>query len=273
MTAAALPLRRTWIAEQLTRRDNTFARLLRQLVPGARVEPGDPLNAYYALFDHIQTLFPVYDPDTDWWGEQAAEVADEEGGEPDLLNPAEYEGIPVRVLGLCEYDVTHGHCAPALALAYYLCNDWYQIAPPALRAIPELAPVLARRLCLAPSAVNAPRNRQWVGLWKNLPDLFAYVKHATGCSMLDYSSEDFENGMENPEWDIDEIRGLAHDWQQGEPLLKRVNALAAYIGQDQARLLDLGLLLTGDPDVRQRLSTPKRPGKTLAQIFAGGRHA
>jgi hypothetical protein len=203
----------------------------------------------------------------DWWSEQVDAANDEdEGAQVSLVDQALYEGIPVQLHGLSTYDANYFQ--PALGLALYLCNDWSDHVPDKIRNIPELEPVLARKLCLAPQAAYAPRGRKWPGVWAGFPDLVAYVKHATGCSFLDYSDDDVSDGMEQPEWDLDEIRGLAANWQQGEPMWQRVEALAAYVGDDRARLLDLGRLLVGDPEARRALSTPKR-AKTLAQIFTG----
>lgn len=268
MTAAALPLRRTWLAKLLKQANNGFVALLRALVPGARVEPGDPLNAYWALLDHVGTLFPTYEPEADRWTERA-EMEIDEGEDSSVLDQAFYDGIPVQLYGLSQDDAHYAR--PVVALACYLCNAWVDGVPQQLLEI-GLEPILARKLCLSPQAANAPRGRQWPGVWAGLPDLVAYVKHDTGCSILDYSDDDVADGMEPPEWNLDEIRGLAADWKHGEPMWKRIKALVNDVGDDRARLLDLGRLLVGDPEARRELSVVKRT-KTLAQIFTRGRHA
>jgi hypothetical protein len=269
--AAALPLRRSWLARALHQIDNEFAQLLRELVPGAVVEIGDPLNAYWALLDHLSTLFPVYEPATDFW-EETTDEENAQGENTSVVDQALYEGIPVKVLGLSFDDARH-YAHPALMLAAYLCSDCREALPRKLEDIPGLEPILERKLCQSPLAVNAPRGRQWSGAWVGLPDLVAYVRHETGCSILDYGEDDYADGMEQPEWDIDEIRGLIADWKRGKPMWARIEALVSYIGKDRGSLLDLGRLLTGDPDTRRALSTPKR-GQTLGQIFAKeARHA
>ena len=272
MTAAALPLRRTWLANEIWRvqREGTFTRLLRQLAPArlARCQ-GDVQATYQALLDYCETLFPTYVRD-DWWWQEAAEM---EGEHYDFAASAIDEGIPVNVMGLSYEDVVYGHVPPALVLAFVLLDRDYgadKAPDDVVKLLPkaELAAILAQS-DIAHANIHPPRGRQWRAPWTALPELDVYVTHRTGCLLLDYSSLDVKDGMGNPPWNIDEIRGLAEDWKRGEPILEHVNALVDYIGRDRSRLLDLGRAITGDSETRQRLSVPKRKGKTLAQIFTG----
>lgn len=282
MTAAALPLRRSWLAQALKQYESnsTFLSILRALAPAkARQERGEsPLRIYSVLTDHLSTLIPLYQPDID------AEY--DELGRDEAEIALEY-GIPVEFWGFEDYSVIQDAAThPAYALIYYLLpcyegrtqdDEPYKLDSH-LTHLPN-ALVSFKNLAHLPEGSGSightkpPRGRQWRGAWTGLPDLYAYVTHRTGCAILDWTQEDvYENG-DLPEWNLDEVKGLISDWKYGQPVWKRVETLRDYIGHDATRLLQLGRLLTGAPDVRQHLSEPKRPGKTLAQIFMGARHA
>lgn len=282
MNAAALPLRRTWLAETLRASGYTsvFARLLRELAPERLARCQDVEAIYRELLAHIGALFPVYTPDYDWWEEMWGEAVDEDGDETtyDFEYHAFDFGIPVNVRGLDDQDVLASeHCPPALALGYALSRSHLlpagdSLLPPALRPFSrlEIGLLLGSRDAATP---EPPHGRRWARAWAGLPDFWDYVNAHTGCAFLDYSDGDLAEGIVNPPWDLDEIHNLADDWRRGAPIWQHVKVLVDYVGKSQARLLDLGRLLTGDEAARRRLSAPQRT-KTLAQVFAReARHA
>ena len=286
MTAAALPLRRTWLAEQLHPHvaAGTFMRIFEAVSPAkARAVRGESgARIYSALLAYLGTLIPIYEPAFDDWGQ---------ANEPDGLEQAIEYGIPVDLYGFDESAISYEDSYdPALALIWWLIPEdfdrWDVIEiddleqdlrhsdmPAALKkhtaALKMLSDRAAHRKWTKP-----PRSRQWKGVWEFLPDVYAYVTHTTGCGFLDYSNNETWEAGEMPPWNIDEVRGAIQDWKRGAPMWEGIKALVTYVGENRHWLLDLGLALTGDDETRLKLSEPKRKGKTLAQIFAKeARHA
>jgi hypothetical protein len=291
MIAVALPLRRSWLAEQLQPRvaAGKFLQILQAIAPAkARAVRGESgAYIYHALLEHLATLMPIYEPvfnDNPY--QDQGDVFDE------VEEALEY-GIPMEFYGFDESAIAYNDgYDPALALVYWLIVDidsmnWegegtdrdpYQLQPDS--RLPEVLKPYAGALidrfdhAAAKRWTLPPRGRQWKGVWAFLPDLYAYVTHQTGCGLLDYAQNNIYEMGDMPPWDVDEVKGAIQDWKRGAPMWEGIKAIVEYVGDDRARLLELGLALTGDDATRQLLSEPKRKGKTLAQIFAkGARHA
>jgi hypothetical protein len=277
-----LPLRRSWLVEQL--KPSAASKLLKILQAFApekaqelRGQPG--LRIYGALCAHLKPLLPLYETVFGDWR-----------GVNDVTEEAFYHGVPVNYFGFDESAITYETSYdPSLALIWWLIpedfdrwdviddpqpNTRHSDLPASLKKHAAALQVLSDRMT-SQKWTLPPRGRQWKGVWAFLPDVYAYVTHTTGCQLLDFSKNNVYEGDDLPPWDVDEIRGLIQDWKRAAPTWEGIKALVEYVDDDKARLLDLGLALTGNEPTRRELSEPKRGrgGKTLAQIFMGGRHA
>lgn len=261
--------RRSWIVGQLQRYCNPFAVLLAQLAPKqwARVANENTMAVYYELLYVCNELFPVYD---------AYFYADEDPTEGDPLQARLEMGIPLDLLGLNEDEIEYGH-SPTFGFLGYLMEPVEGRKQPhafprglgeSWRRLAELQPLYGRYI--ERKWANAPRGREWCGVWKNITALAGYVMHDTGNWMLDVSnqaaSEDYGEGG-YPPWTIEDIRNCEREYKHAQPLLKSIMALRDYVDERPGeRLPLLAAALTGDREVRRQLSRPKRV-KTLAEIF------
>lgn len=265
--------RRSYFARLLERRANIFAELLAQLAPDRYAAMGDayPMDYYWVLLEHCSTLFPVFEPGFDFYEEMGEE---EEGYDP--LAEADYQGIPVQVLGVDSWDASYG-TSPALCL----CEWWgleqarrnRQETPRALRPYFELLAGYAASP-IVPGCRCPPEGRVWREPWSAIGDLLDYFAHNTGWRFLDYSREMLDwNQM--PPWNIEEINDLAQDWARTQPVWERIKKLWEYIDDKHYRTERLPLLaglLVGDSKARRTLSRPQRreaPGKTLIDVLCG----
>ena len=81
-----------------------------------------------------------------------------------------------------------------------------------------------------------------------------------------------ENGFDAyPPMTLSDIRALAHQWREAEPLLKRINAFCKWTDADPARVGLIARVLAGDKDALHQITEP-RP-TTLAKIYAEAQYA
>lgn len=272
----AKALRRSYFA-RLLQASGPFSGLLAQLAPArwALVNRNGwgPMEYFMEVWRHVDKLFPI--SEIDYESMVYDDLADqgEEEIEPTGELVASYAfdwGIPIIVDGLEWEDVyCYERMSPAVALTVWLfdvnhANDSHP--PEVLKPhLARLAQVLQRRAEVRQDQFRLPTGRALRGKWKALPDLLNYCQCRTGNVFLDVSLHEVD---QYPQWDIDEINGLAQQWKLAKPLRKAIKALTDYVDAQPAdRLLDLGFALLGDRTALLEISAPAQ-GKTLAEIFA-----
>ena len=270
MTLPETAWRRTWIAAQLQRTCNSFAVLLEQLAPKrwARLAGENTQAIYYELLSVCSERFPLFDPYF---------YTDEDPTDGDPIEERLEFGIPIDLLGIPDEEIEYG-TSPTFGFIGYLMEpaEW-RTSPrefqrdmgKSWRNIAELQPFyekyIEHRWC------QAPRGREWRGVWKPITALAEYVMHDTGNWMLDVSNraaqEDYGEGA-YPPWTIEDIRNCEREYQRAKPVLKSILALRDYVdARPGERLPLLAAALTGDHEMRRQLSKPKRV-KTLAEVFS-----
>lgn len=230
--------------------------ILAQLAPEkARcISPLDVKACYLAMLKQCSELFPI--------GEQ---FIDEDNDVADLW----YYGIPVEVQGYDHTYVLSPTCAfinltlnqygPTLDQLNWTCLDdhrgWLEVWWPG-----KLDTYTSPR---------APRGRVFKSTWAALPQLVDYALSNTGHGWLDMSSED---EMENPSWNIDEIKNLAALWKKADAYITPVWDLISELDASPHEFLPIiDRALRGDANTLYAISEPKpkRPTSygTLAEIF------
>lgn len=268
--AIALPetLRRSSLAKLLRRRANHFAQMLAQLSSTAYARLGNQAtlwDCYSALMTYCGKLFPVWYPDF---------MTDDFESEDELGYTMDSMGIPVYPVGTQDGDFVYGRSAALSGVAYFLEGVTGRVSVAQLernrmgeawRRLRSLEPWHERQIERA--MIKPPAGRKWRGRWESLPWLVKYIDHDTGFQWLDLCAEDMDEGG-NPPWSIEDIRFLAHDWTEAERVWKPLKKFIAWLDAQPARRMPIVMgALTGDERVRLRISEPKRPGRTLAEVF------
>ncbi len=266
-TPIALPLayRRSSLAKALRLKINVFATLLAQLAPQRylAVRDGSLADIYMELIEVVSARFPVWEPDY---------FFDEFDDEEEAMGYAEQMGIPVESVGLDEDDDrTYENSMTLSLLSYLMIEPAHRLSVEQVRTgrswieVKALEPWFNAHL--EEKWIAPPRGRAWAGRWQNLPLLVQYIEHNTGYQWLDLSSLDLDEGG-NPPWSMADIEFLTRDWAATKPVWTALTRFIAWLDQaPETRLPRLLRALTGDEAARNQLSEPKKPGRTLVEIF------
>ena len=122
--------------------------------------------------------------------------------------------------------------------------------------------------------LRAPRGRRWRHEWETFPATAQYACSQTGNGFLDWDQYTLdENGFDAyPPMTLSDIRALAHQWREAEPLLKRINAFCKWTDADPARVGLIARVLAGDKDALHQITEPKTSA-TLARSFTEAQYA
>lgn len=229
-----------------------FVELLREIDPrlAQDLRGAPPFTHYQAVAEHCANAFPCID----YWFDDADE------GIPGF--------IPVDALGVNLWDDTID--SPALALCivagrtpkdpYSEQGGIYSIEDfGCLRNLPHaVAQSMRLGFQRRPVMPRCPRGRRWQAPWHGLKDLYQFATHETGYGFLDVVHIE-EDGYSYPEWNADEIRALAHQWQNAKPVWERATDLRKYIdARPRERLPLLAGALLHDPAALWKITRPGR---------------
>lgn len=218
-----------------------FRALLRHFVPAlySKKRPATQLMAYELLLRWLAERAPIDADGAIDWGREIVE----EGGQ---LGDG---GIPIILFGYDDYEVS----SPARALFMTWLIEGGHVA----QEFPYLMPII-NDLPEPPENFDhlaaPPAGRRWVSPWDGLRDFAQWMTSSTGWGFLDYC---YDDSIEFPAWNIDEVQSLIEDWSKCEPILNRIGAFNSWVDEKPEERLPVAIrALKNEPAAIAAITEP-----------------